>query len=449
MSEERNNEAQTLRRGVRLGKYRLEKRLGEGGFARVFRAYDQVEGIRVALKIFEGRVDDERLEAFRQEVRVTAKLDHPNVLRLKDASVVSGKLLVAYALGRESLGDRLRRRLSTKLALGYASQLLAGLAHAHERRVLHGDVKPDNLILFDRHGEERLCLADFGLARYAYRTLRGSGSGTVGYIAPEQAMGSPSLRSDVFSAALVIYRMLSGHLPKWPFTQPLAGLSHVRERGGEELAMLLSRCLELDTRKRPRDAGALLAAFDKAVRGRSPGRSRRATARAASKRAESKSAKRDWRRLRFKQFVLRFGRDLELRSECGHCGGPLAESMEGCPWCGTGLRHDPEATRYPIVCPSCSRGLKLDWEYCPWCREGPFEVSGRRYSDRHYVGRCAGDSCDQQLMRFMKCCPRCRRSVDRKWNLPGERSRCGRCGGGVARDYWDYCPWCVRELPRS
>jgi serine/threonine protein kinase len=86
-------------------------------------------------------------------------------------------------------------------------------AHAHNR-VIHCDVKPDNFILFP---DNVLKLADFGIAKVAYQTLRASGSGTVGYVAPEQAMGKPSFRSDVFSLGLILYRMFSGVLPEWPY----------------------------------------------------------------------------------------------------------------------------------------------------------------------------------------------------------------------------------------
>jgi serine/threonine protein kinase len=95
--------------------------------------------------------------------------------------------------------------------------MIEAVAYAHRQRIIHCDIKPENFILFP---DNRLRLTDFGIARVAQNTVAGSGSGTVGYMAPEQAMGKPSMRSDVFSLGLVIYRMLTGQLPEWPFEWP-------------------------------------------------------------------------------------------------------------------------------------------------------------------------------------------------------------------------------------
>ena len=97
------------------------------------------------------------------------------------------------------------------LAVKLADQMLEAVAWAHAHRIIHCDVKPDNFILFT---DNRIRLADFGIAKVAMKTIRASGSGTVGYVAPEQAVGKPSFRSDVFSLGLILYRMLSGKLPE-------------------------------------------------------------------------------------------------------------------------------------------------------------------------------------------------------------------------------------------
>ena len=86
-----------------------------------------------------------------------------------------------------------------------------------EKRVLHCDIKPENFILF---ADGTLKLTDFGIAKIARRTIEASGSGTVGYIAPEQALGRPSFRSDVFSLGLIFYQMFTKKLPQWPFAWP-------------------------------------------------------------------------------------------------------------------------------------------------------------------------------------------------------------------------------------
>ncbi len=244
----------------RIGKYRVQKKIAAGGFATVYRAMDTVEGVPVALKIPHVEFQSPaRLAEFRKEIRMAASLDHPHILPLKNAEVYDSQIVVAFRLGDESLAERLRRRVSTGKVLAWASQLVEALAYAHEKRIIHCDVKPENLILFD----DVLRLTDFGIARVAAQTMSASGSGTVGYIAPEQAMGKPSFRSDVFSAGLVIYRMLAGEVPAWPFRWPPPRLARVRSKVPLEFVNFLRRSLWVDHRKRFEDAVAMANALDR------------------------------------------------------------------------------------------------------------------------------------------------------------------------------------------
>jgi serine/threonine protein kinase len=250
-----------FRRRQRLGQYRIERKLSEGAYAFVYCAYDTVEGIRVALKLPLADTNKKDSQAaFRREVRVVAQLDHPNILPIKTAGVIDSRFVIVTPLGIESLADRLGRRMARATALDFAEQILRALAFAHRRRIAHLDVKPENLILFP---DRRLRLADFGLARFVRRPLAGSGSGTVGYVAPEQALGRPSLRSDVFSAALVIWRMLSGKVPQWPYRWPLAGAEAVERRFHPALIRLLRRAMQVDETKRFSSAEAMLKAFER------------------------------------------------------------------------------------------------------------------------------------------------------------------------------------------
>lgn len=253
-----------LKARQKLGKYRIERRLASGGFAAVFQAFDTIEGIRVAMKIPHASVLSERmLDDFRREVRLTARLDHPNILALKDASFIEGKFVIVTPLGERTLADRLQSRMSLETALDYAEQILDALAYAHRQRIIHCDVKPENMILF---AGNRLRLTDFGIAKVAQKTIRASGSGTIGHMAPEQAMGKPSLRSDVFAVGLVIYRMLTGHWPDWPFRWPPAGHKRLRGRAHPELVDVIRRSMELNPRRRYRDADQMLRAFRRAKR---------------------------------------------------------------------------------------------------------------------------------------------------------------------------------------
>jgi serine/threonine protein kinase len=249
-----------LRTRSRLGKYRIVAYRDSGAFTDVYEAFDTIERINVALKVPSQNAQGADMEAaFLKEIRLNAGLDHPNVLPVKNAEMIDGRLVIVHPLGIESLADRLQRRMAVGTALDFGRQMLDALAYAHHRRVLHLDVKPENIILF---AENRLRLADFGLARVAVRTVRGSGSGTLGYMAPEQAMGRPSFRSDVFSAGLILYRMLAGELPEWPFTWPLPGSTRLRRNVPREFADFLRRALHPVHRHRYADAGTMLQAFD-------------------------------------------------------------------------------------------------------------------------------------------------------------------------------------------
>lgn len=250
-----------VRVGQRLGKYRLRRRLARGGFADVFEAYDTLEGVRVALKIpLEETLSTELRSDFEREIQISARLNHPNVLSVKNADVIDGVLTIAYPLGERSLADRLAHRISVANALEFAEQLVEALAYAHEQRVTHCDVKPDNLIIFE---DATLKLGDFGLAKQSVRTMNASSSGTLGYVAPEQAMGRPSARSDVFSAGLIIYRMLTGVLPEWPYDWPPKGYDKLRRRA-PGMVDFLRRSLEPSARKRFRDGQQMLDAFESA-----------------------------------------------------------------------------------------------------------------------------------------------------------------------------------------
>ncbi|MFO0425045.1 MAG: serine/threonine protein kinase [Planctomyces sp.] len=248
-----------LRIRQKIGKYRIEKRLGQGGFASVFQAMDTIQGIHVAIKVPHSQFStDSVLSEFRKEIRATQNLDHENILPLKDASIIDDRLVMVFPLGEETLLSRLQRRMSLETAMDFTEQILRATAHAHARRIIHCDIKPDNLIIFPGN---RLRLADFGIAKVSQKTVQGSGTGTVGYMAPEQAMGKPSRRSDVFSIGLLVWRMFSGHWPEWPFHWPFRGYDRLRGRVHTDLIDFMHRAIDLNPRKRFRDAEHMLAAF--------------------------------------------------------------------------------------------------------------------------------------------------------------------------------------------
>ena len=217
-----------LRGRQRIGKYKIGKLIASGGFGRVYSAMDTIEGIQVALKIpFDEYVDDEMLELFRQEVRLVAQLDHPGILPVKNADFIDGRFVIVTKLGLETLESRMTRRMSVLKALDYIEQMIGAVSCAHDSNILHCDIKPENFILFDN---DVIRLTDFGIAKVSRMTVAGSGTGTVGHMAPEQAMGRTNKRSDVFSLGLIMYRMLASQWPEYPFDWPPPGAINLRRK---------------------------------------------------------------------------------------------------------------------------------------------------------------------------------------------------------------------------
>jgi serine/threonine-protein kinase len=256
-------EVTRLRNRQRLGKYRIEKQLAQGGFAHVYQAIDTIEGVRVALKMpHQSNVTPTMLETFQREARLVARLDHPNILPLKDASFIDGRFVITSKLGEQTLSDRLKKRISFVHAISVIEQMIDAVAYAHRNKIIHCDIKPDNMILLP---DGRLQLMDFGIAKVAQktiiRTMIASGSGTVGYMAPEQAMGRPSARSDVFSIGLIAYKILTGHLPEWPFEWPPLGYAILRRKVHPDLIQLIRRSVEMRPSRRFHDANDMLVAF--------------------------------------------------------------------------------------------------------------------------------------------------------------------------------------------
>lgn len=208
------------RPGLVVGGCRLEKLLGRGAMGEVYLALHQALAKKVAVKILNPWISasSTRLARFQREARLAANLDHPAIVRIHHAGIEGGLpfLVMEYVEG-ESLAQRIERkkRLDIDEALRFADGIAQALAVAHAKGVIHRDVKPAN-VLIDR--EERVKLADFGLAREALAessiTQPGSLLGTPTYMAPEQvAGGTATQKTDLYALGAVIYAMLSGHPP--------------------------------------------------------------------------------------------------------------------------------------------------------------------------------------------------------------------------------------------
>ena len=215
------------------GRYRVIGLLGRGGMGEVYRATDLALAQSVALKILpeDAATNEQLLERFHSEVRIARQVSHPNVCRVYDLGEADGVPFISmeYVDG-EDLASLLQRigRLPSDKALEIARKLCAGLAAAHERGVIHRDLKPQNIML-NKRGE--VIIMDFGLAAVADQ-LHGAEArnGTPAYMAPEQLRGdSVTAKSDIYALGLIFYELFTGKRPYQ--ASSVAELIRVQEAG--------------------------------------------------------------------------------------------------------------------------------------------------------------------------------------------------------------------------
>src|SRR6516165_10264203 len=217
-----------LTAGTCLGPYRIESKLGEGGMGEVFRAIDTRLGRAVAIK----RTHERFSARFQREARAISSLNHPNICTLYD---VGPNYLVMELVEGETLAAPLKTGpLPVKTALLYASQILAALAEAHGKGVVHRDLKPGNIMT----AKSGVKVLDFGLAKSGKDetvTVSGIVMGTPAYMAPEQRKGKAAdERTDIYAFGCVLYEILTG-------TRVGPQRKRIRPR---KLDKIVSRCLE-------------------------------------------------------------------------------------------------------------------------------------------------------------------------------------------------------------
>ena len=266
------------------GKYEIERSLGAGGMGTVYLARDLALDRHVAIKVISPDLTTSGVirDRFLQEARTVARLRHPNIVAVHAAGEAGGLLyfVMEYVPG-ESLRTRLERdrRVEGYAALAAIRDLANALAYAHERGIIHRDVKPDNILL----DQEKHCamLTDFGVARALSTgderlTRTGFVLGSPRYMSPEQAAGERELdgRSDVYSLALVAYEMFAGEptfsgggaaaILTQQLTQTPAPLEEKSDSVPPEVALVISRALAKEPADRP-TAAELAGVFDDAI----------------------------------------------------------------------------------------------------------------------------------------------------------------------------------------
>jgi serine/threonine protein kinase len=205
----------TDRVGQQLGNYRLVRLLGRGGFAEVYLGDHLHLGTQAAIKVLHTQVSEQDQEQFRREARTIARLEHPNIVRVLDFGIEADTafLVMQYA-SNGSLRQRYPRGTPLSLAtvLSLARQVASALQYAHDEKVIHRDVKPENMLV--GRANEAL-LSDFGIALIveSSRVSKQDVIGTVTYMAPEQIRGRPCPASDQYALAVVIYEWLCGGPP--------------------------------------------------------------------------------------------------------------------------------------------------------------------------------------------------------------------------------------------
>jgi serine/threonine-protein kinase len=249
------------------GRYRLDAQVGTGGMSTVYRAFDTTLERQVAIKIMHREIasQSDQLERFRREARAVAQLNHQHVVGVIDAGEADADgdgrgtpyIVFEYVQG-ETLKDRIRRhgRLPVPEAVAYAIEIGRALGEAHERGIVHRDVKPQNVLV---DGEGLAKVTDFGIARTLEQeglTADGRVLGTTDYVSPEQALGHPVTgQSDLYSLGIVLFEMLTGDVPFQGDNQVAVAMKHVREELPDvqirrpEVSSALARVVDIATAK--------------------------------------------------------------------------------------------------------------------------------------------------------------------------------------------------------
>jgi len=202
---------------MQLGRYEILETIGSGASSTVYKARDTLIGRIVAIKTLQSGLNDPAWrERFMAEARIVGQLSHPRIVKLHDMGIdeTSGApyLVMEYVVGQTLEQYIAAKKTEPQQAYAWGAALARALAYAHEQGIVHGDVKPANIMI---NQDGRVMLTDFGIARFAAHISQvGSLRGTPAYLSPEQIMGNPTDgRSDLFSLGIVLYQLATGQRP--------------------------------------------------------------------------------------------------------------------------------------------------------------------------------------------------------------------------------------------
>ena len=219
------------------GRYRINARIGHGGMAEVYEATDIINKRKVAIKMIREDVmaNPINLRRFQNEATIASSLSHPNIVKVYNHGTIEGRPYIAneYVKG-QTMKDMLDFRSSIPVteAVGYMIQLTSALFYAHQHNIIHRDIKPQNIYVMP---DGTIKLGDFGIAQADGLddglTKPSEIVGSVHYLAPEISQGKPaSIQSDIYSAGVTFYELLTGHVPFEKDTPVNVAVAHVKEK---------------------------------------------------------------------------------------------------------------------------------------------------------------------------------------------------------------------------
>jgi eukaryotic-like serine/threonine-protein kinase len=271
--------------GQTLGPYTLERLLGQGGFAWAFVGREQ-DGTPVAIKVLKPRyAGDSQFETrFRNESETAAKLEHPNIIRIRSVAKTGEHVYFAMDLCADSLGARISREgpLAEEDILRLARDIAAALEFAHQRGVIHRDLKPDNVLI---RSDGTAVLTDFGIARAVSGYVASTGVnmtiGTPHYLSPEQAQGRPlDHRVDFYALGVTLYKAATGEVPfssndwfelaRMHVEDPPPSLRRKRPDLSKRFERVVMKCLAKHADDRYANAAELRADLDEVEEKRRP-----------------------------------------------------------------------------------------------------------------------------------------------------------------------------------